>query len=81
MTSLHELMLPGRMIEPATVRILGGGASDRASRPGTKNATKQKETKKKRVKKKLIRDYETTTDKIIQTYTYNENIDYVGVTN
>ena len=68
-------MLPGRRIEPATVRIPGGGASDRAS------YKKQKETEKKRVKKKIIRDYKMTTDKIIQTHTYDENIDYVGVTN
>ena len=35
MTNLYERMLSGRRIEPATVPIPGGGASDRASRPGS----------------------------------------------
>ena len=35
MTKLHERMLPDVRIEPATVRIPGGRASDRAIAPGT----------------------------------------------
>ena len=34
MTDLHERMLPDRKIEPATVRIPGGGASKRATALG-----------------------------------------------
>ena len=34
MTDLHERMLPDRKIEPATVRIPGGGASKRATELG-----------------------------------------------
>ena len=34
MPNLHERMLPGVRIEPSTVRIPGGRASDRATTPG-----------------------------------------------
>ena len=68
MTNLHERMLPGQKPRPS-------------AGPVQRMLQKQKETEKKRVKKKSIQDYETTTDKIIQTHTYNKNIDYVDVTN
>ena len=49
------------MIEPATVRIPGGGASDRANRYGTKNATKtegnRKETSQKENHTRLRNDH------------------------
>ena len=70
-------MLPGRRVKHATVCIPGGGASDRASRSGTQNATKtegnRKQTSQKENHTRLRNDH-------TYKHTYDENIDYVGVT-
>ena len=42
MTNLHERMLPDVRIEPATVRIPGGRAHDRATAPGKFNVCRNK---------------------------------------
>ena len=71
------------MIEPRPSAYQAEAHPTELAGPVQRILQKQKETENKRVKKKSIRDYETTTDKIIQThiYTCNENIDYVRVTN